>query len=264
MVKKHWKSLGLTIREQPFATRHPLTGKRVDMVNLIGSWKPEREERIVLAAHYDTRPFPDMERDPADRRKPFLGANDCASGVALLMEVANILKDSPSPWGIDLVLLDGEELIFEEVDENREIVRRGEFFLGSKEFGRVYKAEKKRSKTRYVAGLVFDMIGSKELSLPVEPLSQKLAGNVVRQIWGIADKLDVQAFHQNQGREALDDHLPLNDAGIPTADIIDFEYPFWHKAGDLPEECSGKSLEDVGRVVTAWLNLPKAAKGKKR
>ena len=262
LVAAHFTKAGGTVREQKFVLRrHPLTGKPVEMVNLIGSWFPDRAERVVLGAHYDTRPFPDMEPDPARRRSPFLGANDGASGVALLMEIANHLAQSPTPWGVDLVLFDGEELIYED-DLGQ---RSGEFFLGSKEFARQYKAAKRTAKSRYAAGLVLDMVGDEELSIPVEPLSQKLAGKVVREVWGVADALDSKVFVQNLGpTEVMDDHLPLNDAGIPTADIIDFDYPYWHTADDLPENCSGKSLAEVGRVVTAWLNQPKAAASRRR
>ena len=220
------------------------------MANLIGSWNPDRAERVVIAAHYDTRPFPDREELPEDRRKPFLGANDGASGVALLMEIANHLKDSATPWGVDLVLFDGEELVYEDMNGEK----YGDYFLGSKEFSRLYKAEARKGKTRYVGGILLDMVGGKDLEIPVEPNSNKFAPSLVREVWGIADKLKVQAFIQNLGgTEVLDDHLSMNAAGIPTIDLIDFEYPFWHKAGDLPGECSGKSLADVGRVVTAWL-----------
>jgi hypothetical protein len=259
-VAAHFKKNGGAVREQKFTARHPLTGKRVEMVNLIASWYPRRDERVVLGAHYDTRPFPDMDPDPANRRKPFLGANDGASGVALLMEISNHLAQSPTPWGVDLVLFDGEELVYEFDDQER----KGEFFLGSKEFAKRYKAERRQLKWRYAAGFVLDMVGDKDLAISVEPLSRKLAGNLVREVWGIADRLGVRSFRQELGREVLDDHLPLNDVGIPTIDIIDFDYPYWHTANDVPAECSGKSLADVGTVVTAWLNQPKPARPRKR
>jgi len=108
------------------------------------------------------------------------------------------------------------------------------------------------------------MVGDKDLAISVEPLSRKLAGSLVREVWAIADRLNAQGFRQELGREVLDDHLPLNDVGIPTIDIIDFDYPYWHTAGDLPEECSGQSLGEVGRVVTAWLNQPRSARFQKR
>lgn len=259
-VAAHFKKMGATLREQKFATQDPLSGERVDMVNLIASWNPDRSERVVVAAHYDTRPFPDPARDPDNANVPFIGANDGASGVALLMEMANHMNESKTPWGVDFVLFDGEELMYNDPQQGR----LGDFFLGSNEFSRIYKAEGKNRKYQYVAGIVLDMVGDKQLELPVELNSKKYAPNLVREVWGVAYKMKSKAFIQNLGPEVLDDHLSMNAAGIPTIDIIDFDYPMWHTSGDLPEQCSGKSLAEVGRVVTAWLNQPKAARSKKR
>ena len=103
------------------------------------------------------------------------------------------------------------------------------------------------------------MVGDKDLVIDKEPMSLKLAGSLMRQIWDIAEQLDppATAFRNNVGQEVSDDHLPLNSAGIPTIDLIDFDYPHWHRASDTPDKCSAESLEQVGRVVTAWLALPK-------
>jgi hypothetical protein len=248
LVSEHFKAMGATVREQRFAGRHPLNGARVNMANLIGSWFPERADRIVLAAHYDTRPFPDQEDDPDLRRRPFIGANDGGSGVALLMEIAHHLKDSPTPWGVDLVLFDGEELVYDE---------SGEYFLGSKAFSRSYADGRKNRQWRYVAGLVLDMIGGRNLAIKQEPYSLELAPQLVRDVWTIAGQLGAQGFRGEVGRAVRDDHLPMNDARIPTIDLIDFDYEYWHKAADVPEACSAESLAEVGRVVTAWLSLPK-------
>ena len=110
------------------------------MVNLIGSWHPERLDRVVIGAHYDTRPFPDEDRDPAKRCHPFIGANDGASGVALLMEIAHHLETLATPWGVDLVLFDGEELVY-----GRR--RSASTSSGSKEFARDYADERRRQAT---------------------------------------------------------------------------------------------------------------------
>ena len=112
--------------------------------------------------------------------------------------------------------------------------------------------------------MVLDMVGGKDVNIPVEVGSNRLAPSLVREVWGVAEQMNSEAFAQNLGPEVLDDHLAMNAAGIPTIDLIDFNYPFWHTAGDLPEECSGDSLKEVGRVVTAWLARPKAARSKRR
>jgi hypothetical protein len=253
LVSDHFKKMGGSVREQPFEATHPLSGRRVDMVNVIGSWNADRNQRVVIGAHYDTRPEPDQEDDPERQKLPFLGANDCASGVALLMEIAHHLSTLETPWGVDLVLFDGEELVY---GDNP---RKGRYFLGSWEFARSYAAavERKRTKVRYVAGLVLDMIGGKDLRIRREPNSMQFAPEVVRDVWAVARQVGARSFRDEVGMEVLDDHLPLNDAGIPTIDLIEFPYAHWHKADDVPENCSAESLSEVGRVITAWLAQPR-------
>jgi Zn-dependent M28 family amino/carboxypeptidase len=254
MVAAHFKAAGATLREQPFSAQHPLSGERVNMVNLIGSWHPERTQRVVIGAHYDTRPHPDEEKDPSRLQLPFLGANDGASGVAVLMEIANHLNDLKTPWGVDLVIFDGEELVF-----GRQFDTQGEYFLGSKAFARAYveDVEARGSKSRYAAGLVLDMVGGKNLQINQEPNSLNLAPSLVHEVWNVARQLKAKGFKTRIGREVLDDHLALNNAGIPSIDLIDFDYPYWHKAEDLPKNCSADSLAEVGRVVTSWLAQPR-------
>jgi glutaminyl-peptide cyclotransferase len=254
MVAAHFKKYGAKVREQPFSGADPVSNAPVAMVNLIGSWFPERTERVVIGAHYDTRPFPD-EDTPANRRKPFIGANDGASGVALLMEIAHHLTDSTTPWGVDLVLFDGEELVYGGGNN-----QTGEYFLGSKAFAEEYKKSRKEAnepKVTYYAGMVLDMVGDKKLEILKEPHSIEFAGWLVKDVWAVAKAIKATRFSDRTGRAVLDDHLSLIDADIPTIDIIDFDYEYWHTAKDLPEHCSGASLAQVGRVVTAWLNKPK-------
>ena len=256
MVAEHFRKCGLTVREQPFVAVHPLTGHRVDMANLIGAWHPERLHRLVLCAHYDTRPHADEEINPDRLGLPFIGANDGGSGVALLMEIAHHLDAIASSYGIDLVLFDGEELVY---GNNP---RRGEYFLGSTIFARTYasqRSDRSRARVQYVGGILFDMVGGKEMVIKREPNSVELAPALVRDVWGVAASLRSRVFINDFGRRVLDDHLPLNEAGIPTIDIIDFDYPRWHTTGDVPEACSGASLAQVGRVLTSWLAVPKPA-----
>jgi Zn-dependent M28 family amino/carboxypeptidase len=257
MVAEHFKKYGAKVREQPFSGVDPVKNSPVAMVNLIGSWFPDRTDRVVIAVHYDTRPFPDEDPIFANRRLPFLGANDGASGVAVLMEIAHHLQDSPTPWGVDLVLLDGEELVYGGGND-----QTGEYFLGSKAFAEDYKRtlrDPKAPKYTYYAGMVLDMVGDKDLDILKEPHSVEFAAWLVRDVWAVAKSIGATKFRDKPGRAVMDDHLALNDAGIPTIDIIDFDYPYWHTSKDLPEHCSGASLAQVGRVVTAWLNKPKPA-----
>ncbi len=250
MVARHFEKHGGKVREQPFKGTDPLSNAPVEMANLIGSWSPERLDRVLLAAHYDTRPFPDEDPNPALRKEPFIGANDGASGVALLMEIAHHLSASPTPWGVDLVLFDGEELVYGGGQN-----QTGDYFLGSKAFARAY-AEGPKDKARYSAAIVLDMVGDRNLAIDREPYSVEFAPKLVREVWSIAKALRVTQFRDKLGRAVYDDHLPLNNADIPAIDIIDFDYRHWHTARDLPEQCSGASLAQVGKVVTAWLNQP--------
>ena len=256
MVAEHFRKHGGTVREQPFTGNDPRSHEPVSMVNLIGSWHPERAERVVIAAHYDTRPFPDEDKNPANRKIPFLGANDGASGVALLMEIAHHLDAMPTPWGVDLVLFDGEELVY-----GGGFNQTGEYFLGAKEFARSYVEDEKKKvggeEVHYAAGIVLDMVGDRDLQVDQEPHSLEFAPRLVRDVWAVAKALKVTQFRDRPGRAVLDDHLALNNANIPSIDIIDFDYPHWHTAQDVPENCSARSLEQVGKVVTAWLNQPK-------
>jgi glutaminyl-peptide cyclotransferase len=251
MVEAHFIKLGGAVTRQPFVVAHPQTGARLTMTNLIASWHPERNQRVVIGAHYDTRPHPD-EEPPNRRNLPFLGANDCASGVALLMEMAHHINGIDTRLGVDLVLFDAEELVFGSDPATKE----GEYFLGSKEFARRY-AEKvdagRNNGNYYVAGIVLDMVGGRDLRLPRDPYSMQHAREIVDQVWSVANRLRARSFRNEPGPEVTDDHIALNENGIPTIDIIDFRYRFWHKANDLPEACSAESLEEVGRVLTAWL-----------
>lgn len=260
LVADHFKKQGGTVREQPYSGSDPLSGAKVDMVNLIGSWFPDRNERVMLGVHYDTRPFPDEDPNPANRKKPFIGANDGASGVALLMEIAHHLSESPTPWGVDLVLFDGEELVYGGGQN-----QTGDYFLGSKHFAKTYAEGRKanankKDEPRYEAALVLDMVGDKNLNIDREPYSLEFAPNLVKDVWDVAKALKVTQFRPGIGRYVQDDHLKLNEFGIPAIDIIDFDYRYWHTANDLPENCSGASLAQVGKVVTAWLNKPKPRK----
>jgi glutaminyl-peptide cyclotransferase len=258
LVSKHFTEHGAKVREQPFSAVDPRSGAKLDLVNLIGAWHPERMQRVMLGVHYDTRPFPDQEKVPDRRSIPYLGANDGGSGVALLMEIAHHLKGLPTAWGVDLVLFDAEDLVYAEV---------GEYCLGSKEFARVYaegletQAQARRAGPRYVAGLVLDMVGDKNQAIEQEQYSLNLAPRVVQEVWSVARRLKAGAFRNRIGPAVTDDHLPLNNAGIPAIDVIDFRPPpTWHMASDLPENCSAASLEQVGKVVTAWLALPRKPK----
>lgn len=249
MLEKHFKDLGGTIRWQRFTTVQKSDPRRrkVAMANLIVSWHPDRPRRVLLCSHYDTRPLADQERDARDWRKPFLSANDGGSGVALLMELAHHLKDMTINVGVDIVFFDGEEYVFERDDE---------YFFGSKHFGRQYR--KGRGQPYYAAAVLLDMIAGKKPHFAIDPYSWQHASGLVRAIWIIAGELECDAFDADAiGPNMLDDHVPLNQNGIPAIDIIDSKYPHWHKLSDKPENCSGESMAQVAKVLSVWLQRVK-------
>lgn len=242
LLTDHFEKLGGTVERQEFQVRHPLDGSAVTLVNLIVHWHPTRSERLLVCAHYDTRPYPD--RDPVNPRGIFVGANDGASGAALLMELGRAMPGLAGKLGVDFVLFDGEELVFRETDE---------YFLGAKHFAERYAREP--PPYRYRSGVLLDMVGDANLRCLYEPNSMKYAPSVTRAVWDTARRLGVREFvPQMMNVVVNDDHIALNEiAHIPTCDIIDFDYPYWHTAGDVPGRCSALSLARIGWVVQEWL-----------
>jgi hypothetical protein len=243
LLVKHFEQCGAEVELQSFKVRHPRDGSPVAMANLIARWQPQLRERILLCAHYDTRPFPD--RDRIRPRGRFIGANDGASGVALLMELAHRLPELRGKRGVDIVLFDGEELVYGEYDE---------YFLGSTHFAREYVAN--RPGPTYRWAVLLDMVGDAELRIAQEINSLRWPESrpLIESIWSTAKKLGVREFVSRRGFELRDDHLPLHDiGGIAACDIIDFEYPYWHTEEDAPDKCSALSLAKVGWVIEEWL-----------
>jgi hypothetical protein len=246
LLKKHFEDAGGKVELQKFTARQASQKKPVEMANLIVSYFPDREKRIVLCSHYDTRPIADQERDPRKWHDTFISANDGGSGVALLMELANHLKDLKTEVGVDLVFFDGEEYVWEKSDR---------YFFGSEHFAAEYR--KNKPKYKYVAGILLDMVGGKNARFPLEPNSWFNAQPLCEQVWGTAAELKAKAFVAEEGTAVEDDHVALNRGGIPTIDIIDFSYAHWHKLTDTPENCSGDSLEQVAKVLSVWLQRVK-------
>jgi Peptidase family M28 len=253
LLRAHFEKLGGRVTLLPFEARHPLEGTKVPMANMLVEWHPERKERILLCCHYDTRPFPD--EDPVNTRGVFVGANDGASGAALMMELAHDLPALKVRYGVDFLLFDGEELVYRQADP---------YFLGSEEFARSYVASPPAHKYKW--GVLVDMIGDAQLQIFREENSMKSlpTRQLVADIWGVARDLGVKEFINVTRYEIRDDHLALNGvARIPTIDIIDFEYPtargpnYWHTTQDVPENCSALSLAKVGWVIRTWLERVK-------
>ena len=246
-LKKHFESIEGAVYFQSFYARHPRDGRQIELKNQLVRWHPNREKRLLICCHYDTRPFPDQ--DPVNPRGVFIGANDGGSGVALLCELGKHVANLEGPFGVDFVFFDGEEFVF--------VNKRDPMFLGSTHFAREYAAGRIRAK--YVAGVLVDMVADKNLEIYYERNSLKKAPRVTRDLWAIAGKLGIKEFVPKPRHKIRDDHLPLNQiARIPTCDIIDFDFPvegngYWHTEKDVVSNCSAESLGKVGSVVLEWL-----------
>jgi len=254
LLDAHFRQLGAQIQRQEFNGKHPLNGQPVPMANVIVTWHPEKKQRIVLCTHYDTRPYPD--RDRVQPRGRFVGANDGGSGTALLMELGHEMPALKCNYGVDFVFFDGEEYVFE---QNSPL---DWYFLGSTHFAREYAVAQKRqppdpNRVQYRWGVLLDMVADRDLNLFQERNSVQWPETrpLVDDIWRTAGKLGLsREFPPVPKYEISDDHLPMrNIGGIPTCDLIDFDYEYWHTTGDTVERCSPLSLAKVGWVLVEWL-----------
>jgi len=235
------RPLADSVERQDFTRR--LGSRTLAMSNVIARWKGGASTNgVLLCAHWDTRPTADYENTPERRRTPIAGANDGASGVAVLLEIARLLKQKPPPVPVMLVLFDGE-------DYGPGIDR---MFLGSKYFaGRLPADVPKR-------GILLDMIGDRDLRIPQEGYSVARAGDVVEEVYDIAHRLGWgKEFPKVVSQSIEDDHVPLQEKGLRVIDLIDFSYgpghSWWHTLEDTPDKCSPRSLKAVGAVVTEWV-----------
>jgi glutaminyl-peptide cyclotransferase len=247
LIEKHFAKYDGKVTYQKFRAKQrsrPLAP--VDMANIVVSYFPAKKDRIILCSHYDTRPIADQEERRGDWEKPFVSANDGGSGVALMMELAHHMKGIKTNLGVDFVFFDGEEYIFAEDDK---------YFFGSKHFGEAYK---KQRAVKYKGAVLLDMVAGKGATFPMERNSLVMANKLVKEVWGIAKELKVDRFTNGLSKtEVLDDHIALNNAGIPAIDVIDFDYPHGHKLTDVPKNCSAETMAEVAKVCSVWLQRAK-------
>jgi glutaminyl-peptide cyclotransferase len=215
-------------------------GETLHLTNLLARYRPGDEERILLLTHWDTRPLSDQAPDPADRDKPVPGANDGGSGTAVLLHLAELMSSAPPPHGVDLLFVDGEDYGPGTQD----------MFMGSTYFAALMP---RPLPWRY--GLLLDMVGDLDPRFPIEGYSADYAPLLAQEIWQVAHDLGFALFFPaSVGSRVLDDHVPLNKAGLPTVDLIDFEYgpdnSLWHTPQDIPGNTSPETLQKVGEVVT--------------
>lgn len=202
-------------------------------VENIIAYRGEEVPQIILGAHYDTRMLADNDPDPAKQLEPVPGANDGASGVAVLLELARVLPEDSLPvW-----------LVFFDAEDNGRIPG-WDWILGSRAFVDALEFQPE-------AAVIVDMIGDADLNIYMERNSNR---DLVLEIWGVAAELGFEKFFIQEIKwSMLDDHTPFLEAGIPAVDIIDFDYPYWHTTADTVDKVSAESLEVVGRTLQEWI-----------
>jgi len=200
--------------------------------NIIAKTNTEAPQ-IILGAHYDTRMYADHDPTPGMQAMPVPGANDGASGVAVLLELARSLPADTEPvW-----------LVFFDAEDNGNI-EGWDWILGSRAFAEEIKVQPR-------AVVIVDMIGDADLNIYLE----KNSNTAIRaEIWSTAESLGyADKFINEEKFSMLDDHTPFLEAGIPAVDLIDFDYPYWHTTQDTPDKVSAESLQAVGDTLLNWI-----------
>lgn len=238
------------VRLQELSHKWSVNQKTLKMWNVLAfqNWK-DAKVRVAIIAHWDSRAEADQDPNPVRARQPIPGANDGASGVAIILELARVLKQTQPQVGIEYVLTDGEDLGPSEE----------EMYLGAIE----YANHQPMPKATY--GILLDMLGKKNLRVPMEPNSIQIAGNLEYALYRHASEVGLAStFPMVEGPQIDDDHLPISKAGLPTIDLIDFDYaPYWHTIDDTPDKCSPESLGKVGKLLQTWLEKRPAFDPKK-
>jgi glutaminyl-peptide cyclotransferase len=231
-----------TVIVQSF-THTTADGKKLPMRNILARFRPELTERILYLTHWDSRPVSESAATDAEKKMPVPGANDGASGVGLFVALADVLKKTPPSVGVDLLFTDGE-------DYGQFGPPEVDVLIGSKYFASHLPSPGYKP----LYGVLWDMIGDKDLRIPYEMNSFQQAPEVVSRVWQMAaDMGHGDIFVQESGGAINDDHMPLLNAGMRVIDVIDLEYPPHHTPHDTMDKISAKSLAIVGDVATALI-----------
>ena len=232
------------VRTHTFVFDDPYSDQRLQLTNVIASFRPELSPRVAFGAHWDTRPRAD--RDSASvAHLPIPGANDGGSGTAVLLALADVLADDPPPVGVDLLFFDGEDW-GEEGDPQY-------YLLGSRRFVQDHRDYRPQ------AFVLFDLVGEKGVRIPMEGYSLQAAPRLTNAVFQRALDLGLPAFEPVRGPAVLDDHVPFLQAGIPSVNLIDFDYRYWHTLQDTLDKCSPESLDQMGTLALHLLWLDFAA-----
>lgn len=241
------KTTGASVTEQT-ATLTTFDGVKIPMRNILAKINPEADNRILLLAHWDTRPWADNDPDPAKHKTPIDGANDGASGTAVLIELARALSANPDiKTGLDILLCDAEDWGEESNDES--------WAMGAR-----YFAENAQKEGYYPkAAILVDMVGAPDATFMREFFSQRADPALADEIWAIGNSLGYGDMFINRiGSAVNDDHVELIKAGIPAIDIIDYRegqgfFPGWHTISDNMDAISPATLGAVGQVLETYI-----------
>ncbi|MAM15278.1 MAG: hypothetical protein CMF90_06420 [Candidatus Marinimicrobia bacterium] len=235
-----FKGLADTVFTQSFEDEMPRTRAKVKMNNVIAQFNRESNKQIMISAHWDTRPWADTG-SIMKKEMPILGANDGASGVAVIIELAYIFKQNPPPIGVSLVLFDAEDYGVPGDSWT--------YCKGSQYFARNLPI----SYPEY--GINIDMIADRQPEFYIERISYQQNASLVLELWELSEDLGLKAFKKQAKDSIFDDHVPLYEiAGIPAINIIDFDYPndktnYWHTHNDIVQNCSPNGLYQVGTLL---------------
>ena len=223
-------------------------GDTLALRNVLARFRPAAAERVLYLAHWDSRPTSDEAADPRRRLLPVPGANDGASGVALLIALAQALRAAPADVGVDLLFVDGED--YGDFGANQDVLIGSTYFaehLPSPGYAPLY-------------GVLWDMVGDRDLRIAQELNSVRAAPEVVQRVWGVAEALGYgHVFVPETGQAVTDDHLPLIRKGLRVIDVIDLDYAsrtgvsYHHTPDDTLDKVSASSLQIVGDVALQLL-----------
>lgn len=216
-------------------------GGMIGIKNIIGVINPEASQRLLLLAHWDTRPWADNDPDAANHKKPVMGANDGASGVAVLLQLARQIKEQGTALGIDILLVDAEDMGITDIEES--------WGLGTQYWAKHPHVQGYKP----LFGILLDMVGASDATFTREYYSLQYAGGFVDLVWKCAAG---SHFVNANGGAVTDDHVFVNQAGIPCIDIIDMRNngdtgfcPVWHTVNDTMDGISATTLGEVGQTL---------------
>jgi len=228
-------------------------GKPQTICNVVGAYRPDlKQNRVILCAHWDCRPWCDHDPDPANHHSPVLGANDGASGTGVSLEIARQLQIQQPERGIDIILFDAEDMGTPDWYEGS--ANEESWCLGSQ----LWAAENADRKGEYAYGVLLDMIGAPDAVFTKEYFSLQYGAQVIDHVWKTAGRLGFSRwFLYKNGGAVTDDHYYINTlAGIPCIDIIHYEprhgtgFPdYWHTMNDDMTHVSKATLDAVGKTV---------------